>query len=149
MPGQPWFVGAVAVLAGLIALVSASWVVNFHFSGVPAILDDVLGPYADDKTNLSPLRLASFLILSLTVANFVRPDSRFLGTGAAAWLIACGRNSLHVFCLGILLAAIGEFIVRLVGGTFAIQLVIDLSGCGLMIGLSALLDWSKADERSG
>jgi len=147
MPTQPWFVWTIAVLAALVAVVSASWVLNYHFSRVPAILIDVLAAYADDKTNLSPLRLGSFLILALAVAYFVRPDSRFLRTGAAGLLIMCGRNSLHVFCLGILLAAIGEFVVRLVGGTFAVQMMLDTGGCALMIGLAALLDWSKADER--
>jgi hypothetical protein len=144
--GQLLTTSATAVTA-LAAVTNVSWLVHFNYSEVPGILLNLLGPYAGDKTNLGPLRLLSFLALALTTVRFMRPTSGLLRGRASAWLIACGQNSLHVFCLGILLSVIAHFVLVIFDGGVPFQLAVDLAGCALMIGLAQLLSWCKAESR--
>jgi hypothetical protein len=147
IPENGWFTGAAIALTVLAAVINISWVVNFYYPEFPGIFWGLLGSSAADKTNLDPLRLISFLVLAVTVAHFVRRESTFLRERAAGWLIACGQNSLHVFCSGILLAAVGHFLLVLLDGSMPMQLAVDVGGCTLMIGLALLLNWCAANGR--
>jgi OpgC protein len=53
------------------------------------------GPLVDDKANLTPLRLASFLALAFTAGHLVRRNNRLLHTPVARLIIGCGQHSLH------------------------------------------------------
>jgi len=134
-------------VTALAAVVNVSWVVHFNYSEVPGILLNLLGPYAGDKTNLGPLRLLSFLALAVTTVQFMRPNSKLLRGRASAWLIACGQNSLHIFCLGILLSVIAYFVLVIFDAGVPIQVAVDLAGCAGMIGLARLMSWCKAESR--
>jgi hypothetical protein len=101
-----------------------------------------------DKTNLNPVRLASFLILALSVATLVRPASAMLSTRVGRWLVACGQNSLHIFCLGILLSVLGQFLLTAYGDGPVAQIVVDLAGAALMVVLALVLAWDKAQSRA-
>ena len=116
---------------------------SIHTTGsVPAI---ELEAYARDKTNLDPLRLVSFLALAATTVYFVQPRHPILRTRLADWLIACGQNSLHVFCLGILLSVLGYFLLAAEGDGLLMQLLVNFVGVVLMIGLGILVAWYKAE----
>ena len=147
IPKDPLLITSATTVTALAAVTNISWVVHFNYSEVPGIFLNLLGPYAGDKTNLGPLRLLSFLALAVTTVHFMRPDSRLLRGRASAWLIACGQNSLHVFCLGILLSVIAYFILVIFDGGVPIQVAVDLAGCALMIGLARLMSWCKAENR--
>jgi hypothetical protein len=60
-------------------------------------------------------------------------------------IIRCGQHSLQVFCLGIVLSALG-YILLTFRDDILIQLAIDLGGIVLMIGVAALLTWYKANN---
>ncbi len=146
VPRASWLVKSAVVFSGLAAAINVSWVIHWTAIGsMPAILSGVLGPFAADKTNLDPLRLLSFLALAATAVYFVQPRHPVLHTRLANWLIACGQNSLHVFCLGILLSVLGNFLLATEGDGLLQQMLVDLVGICLMIGLGILVAWYKAE----
>ena len=146
VPRASWLVKSAVIFAGSAALVNISWVIHWTAVGsVPAILSGPLEAYARDKTNLDPLRLVSFLALAATTVYFVQPQHPVLRTRLANWLIACGQNSLHVFCLGILLSVVGYFLLATEGDGLLIQILINLIGVVSMIGLGTLVAWYKAE----
>jgi hypothetical protein len=130
--------------AGVAALVSFSWMVQSLFTDAPDVLFTALAPYVGNKSNLDPMRLASFLALALVTARLVRPGSAVLATRPAGWLIACGQSSLYIFCFGILLAVLGQFVLTSYDDGVVTQALINLAGAGLMVGLALLLAWDKS-----
>jgi hypothetical protein len=138
-----WFIAPMIAFAVLAAVIKVTWIINLHFPEFPTILQHALGAAAADKNNLGPLRLISILALAVTTAKLVRPDSAVLRLRAARWVIACGQNSLYVFCLGLMLSAIGHFVVMRLSSGIATQLAVNVAGCALMIGLGQLLNWYK------
>ena len=135
-------------LAAVAALVSASWMIQSNFTDAPDFLFTLLAPYVGDKSNLNPVRLASFLTLAFATAQLVRPDSSLLTRRPAKWLIACGQNSLHIFCFGILLSVLGQFVLANWDDGLAMQALVDLVGGVAMVGLALLLAWDKAAART-
>ncbi|HUH84734.1 MAG TPA: OpgC domain-containing protein, partial [Stellaceae bacterium] len=96
-----------------------------------------------DKTNLAPLRLVNFLALALATVYFVGPDAPFLRWRIAWPVILCGQQSLYVFCLGIILAVLGHFLLNEFYGDLPMQIVVDVVGFALMIGTAALISWYR------
>jgi len=148
LPRDRRLTAAAVTVAGLVAIVALSWMIQSNFTDAPDRLFKVLAPYVGGKGNLNPVRLASFLVLALAVSRLVGPDSRLLATRAARGLIVCGQHSLHVFCLGILLAVLGQFVLSLYDGGILAQLVVDVAGGALMVGLGLLIAWDKAKMRA-
>jgi hypothetical protein len=146
--GTAWFGRFALTLAGICAVISLTWTVHNVVDDFPGLLWNTLGPAAGDKTNLNPLRLVNFLALTAVVVHFVRHDSAFLHRRAAAPLIACGQNSLEVFCFGILLSVLGHCALVMLGADWPMQLAVSVVGCALMLGLGQLLHWYKLDDRS-
>ena len=68
-------------------------------------------------------------------------------TRPAKWLIACGQNSLHIFCFGILLSVLGQYVLASYDDGLATQALVDFAGAVAMIGLALLLAWDKAAAR--
>jgi hypothetical protein len=60
----------------------------------------------------------------------------------------CGRNSLHIFCLGILLSIIGRLVLNEFFGGIPMQLTVSAAGIAIMIGVAALMEWYAAAERA-
>jgi len=145
LPRSNWLAGSAMTTAGVVAVINLSWMVRSNFTDKPDLLFTALAPYVSDKSNLDPVRLASFLALALAAAYLVRTDSEVLSTRPAKWLIACGQNSLHIFCLGILLAVLGQFVLTNYDDGLAMQTIVDLVGASLMIGLGLLVAWYKAE----
>lgn len=100
-----------------------------------------------DKTGMSPLRLAHFLALTILVVRFIPQDTAFLRSGWAEPLLMCGRHSLEVFCLGVFLSLMGNFVLVEISGTLPMQVAVSISGIVLMVGLAALLSWYKDLDR--
>jgi hypothetical protein len=139
-------VAAIAV-AGGVAAIAMWWMIQSNFTDTADPLFRALAPHIGNKGNLGPVRLASFLVLAFAIARLVRPGSALLATRVARGLIVCGQHSLHVFCLGILLAVLGEFVLSLYDGAILVQIVVNLAGGALMIGLGLLIAWDKAKTR--
>src|SRR5262249_20515910 len=102
-------------------------------------------PLVEDKSNLAPLRLVSFVALAVTTAHFVGHNSRLLHCRVAQLIIRCGQHSLQVFCLGIVLSVLGSILVTF-RDDILMQLAIDFGGIVLMAGTAALLTWYKASN---
>jgi hypothetical protein len=149
--GIPWLtnrwlfrLAAAGALAGF--LIRFSWTLHGLYDPLPALFSMALWPLLS-KTNLSPLRFANVLVLALLVARVIPAQAAFL-TGRVAWpLIVCGRHSLHVFCLGILLAAMGHLVINEFLGGALLQCVVSAVGIAIMIGTAAVMDWFNAGQR--
>jgi hypothetical protein len=145
-PSGAWASQLTVAIAGFLILINISWVIHLLYDPFPAILAKELLSYTIDKTNLAPLRLLNFLTLALATVYFVRPDTSFLRWRVARPFILCGQHSLYVFCLGIVLAVCGHFILSEFYGELPMQIIINLAGFGMMVGTAWLLGWYKAAE---
>src|SRR6516165_3389191 len=125
-----------------VAIIRISWTIHGAYEAFPGLLLQALLPLLD-KANLAPLRLVSFLALAVAAGHFMRRDNTLLHTPVARLIIRCGQHSLHVFCLGVLLAVLGEILLTSVRDDTVMQLAISLAGIVLMIAISGLLTWYK------
>jgi hypothetical protein len=137
-------VSAVVVAAG--AIVKASWTIHGFWDPLPAILLKELWPI--NKTNLSPIRLVPFFALVAVVAATVAPAASFLRSAAARPLVLCGQNSLEIFCLGILLSALGHFVLSEYGLAIPVQLAVNAIGIATMFLTAGLIEWYKSMGRA-
>jgi hypothetical protein len=149
--GIPWLTNrwlcrlAVAgALAGF--LIRFSWTLHGLYDPFPALFGKALWPLLS-KTNLAPLRFANVLVLALLVARLIPAQAAFLAGRIARPLIICGRHSLHVFCLSILLATIGHLVINEFLGGALLQCVVLAAGIAIMIGTAAVMDWFNAGQR--
>jgi hypothetical protein len=98
------------------------------------------------KTDLGPLRLANVLAVALLVASLIPHQARFFSSSAAWPFLICGRNSLYIFCLGILLSVLGHLVLNEFFGGLAMQFAVSVVGVVIMIAVAALLEWFVAAE---
>jgi hypothetical protein len=146
LPGvtRALFPFAAAVLAAAV-VVRLSWTIGGVWNAVPSLLMKELWPV--DKSNLSPVRLISFLATVVLVAGWVPPDARFLRSRIAWPLVLCGRQSLEVFCLGIILSALGHILLAQISTGLAMQIAVNGVGIGAMLLTAKMLDWYKTLDR--
>jgi hypothetical protein len=149
--GIPWLtnrwlfrLAAAGALAGF--LIRSSWTLHWLYDPFPALFGDALWPLLS-KTDLAPLRFANVLVLALLVARLIPAQATFLAGRVARPLIKCGQHSLHIFCLGILLATIGRLVLDEFFGGVLLQGVVSAAGVAIMIGTAALMDWFNAGQR--
>ncbi len=135
---------AIGVLAVAVT-VRLSWTLGGLWDQIPTLLLKELWPV--NKTDLSPVRLAPFLATVVLVASWVRPDAPFLRSRVARPFVLCGRQSLEVFCLGIVLSALGHFILAEYESGLAMQVAVNAVGIGLMLGTGKMIDWYKEIDR--
>jgi hypothetical protein len=126
-------------------VVKLSWTIHGVWEPFPGLFLKPLWPV--NKNNLSPLRLVPFFALLLLVATHVPRDARFLGSMAARPLVLCGQQSLEIFCLGILLSALGHFILSEYTSAIALQLAVNAAGIATMCLTAKMIDWYKATDR--
>ncbi len=143
-PQSIWLSRIAIVLAAAFVIINVSWLIHWFYDPFPAILAKQLLSWTLDKTNLAPLRLFNFLVLALATVHFVRPESAFLRWRVAQPIILCGQHSLYVFCLSIVLAVLGHFVLSEFYGALPMQLAVNLAGFAAMIGTAALLAWYKS-----
>jgi hypothetical protein len=85
------------------------------------------------KDDLSPTRLIPFFALVLLVAVLVPANARFLASKAARPLLIAGQQSLEIFCLGILLSALGHVIINEFGSHLRLMLAVNAAGIAIML----------------
>jgi hypothetical protein len=147
LPPWPWIPRAAIVVTVVFAVIKLTWLANRFWDGIPSLFYDQLGELAEDKSDLSPLRLVSFFAVALTIVHFMRRDSAMLRHPLSKLVIICGQHSLHVFCLGILLSVLGRFITNSVSNGLLMQLVVNIGGVALMIALAQLMSWYRKKSR--
>jgi hypothetical protein len=127
------------------SVIKLSWTVHGLWEGFPGLFIKELWPV--NKNNLSPLRLVPFLALVVLVSVWVPRSARFLSSAAARPLVLCGQQSLEIFCLGILLSALGHFILSEYELGIVAQLVVNAVGIAAMLLTAQLIDWYKLMDR--
>jgi hypothetical protein len=143
-----WLFGIVLGLSLVAFLIRFNWTLHDFYDPIPVLVSgELLWPFLS-KTDLGLLRFANVLALALLVARLIQPQMRFLASRAARSFIICGRNSLHIFCLGILLSVLGQLVLNEFFGGIPMQLAVSAAGVAIMIGIAALMEWFAAAQRS-
>jgi hypothetical protein len=138
-----WLAAGVALAAFLIRF---NWTLRSFYNPIPVLVSgEPLWPFAS-KANLGPLRFANVLALALLVARLIHPKARFLASHAAWPFAVCGRNSLHIFCLGILLSVLGHLVLNEFFGGIPMQFAVSAAGVAIMVGVAALMEWFGAAQ---
>ena len=136
----------IAAVVFVVALVvRVSWTLHTLWEQVPPLLLKQLWPAPKD--DLSPVRLIPFFALVVLVAVLVPPHARFLASRAARPLVTAGQQSLEIFCLGILLSALGHMLITELGYGLALRLAVNALGIAIMLVAARVLDWYKALDR--
>ena len=133
------------VIAAVVLVIRLTWTVHGFWDAVPALFLRYLWPI--NKSNLSPLRLISFLAMVMLVARWISPQTGFLRSVAARPLVLCGRHSLEIFCLSILLSVLGHFLMSEFNAGFTMQFAVNVVGIAAMCLTAGMLDWYRAVER--
>lgn len=126
---------------GLLTMIAEEWVPAIGErlpEAIPAFLATV------DKTALHPWRLASILALTYLVACFVPRGAPALTGRWARPLLLMGRNSLPVFCVGILLSFMARLLLE-ANDDWPMQLASNL----LCLGLLVLVGLVAESQRGG
>jgi hypothetical protein len=113
---------------------------------VPAWLNAWLYPI--DKTNLDSLRLLHFLAAAYLAVLAVPATAKWLNHPILSPIVLCGRQSLHVFCVGVFLSFGAHFLLTMTEGGWVGEVLVSLAGILLMIATAGLLDWYKRSERA-
>jgi hypothetical protein len=132
-------------IAGAGLVVKLSWTIHGIWDPFPGLFLKELWPV--NKNNLSPIRLAPFFATVVLAAALVSPSAGFLGAPAAKPVILCGQQSLEVFCLGILLSALGHFALTEYDSSIGIQLAVNAAGIFALCMTAKMIDWYKTMGR--
>ncbi len=104
--------------------------------------------YPIDKTNLDILRFLHFLGCAYLFVILVPHHAGWLKTAWSQPVILCGRQSLHVFCVGVFLSFAGHFAIYELAGGSLVEVLVSALGILLMIGVAALVDWYRDAGRA-
>jgi hypothetical protein len=136
-------IAVVVVVVGFV--VKLSWTIHGVWDPFPGLFLKELWPV--NKSNLSPIRLVPFFAVLVVIATLVSPDAVLLRSAAAKPLILCGRHSLAIFCLGILLSASGHFVLSEYNAAIGFQLGVNLAGILAMCLTARVIDWYETMGR--
>jgi hypothetical protein len=134
-----------AAIAAAALVVRLSWAFHGIWDGVPALFLRQLWPV--NKGNLAPIRLVSFFALVVLVARWVSPQAQFLRSAAARPIVLCGAHSLEIFCLSILLSALGHFLLSEFASGVTIQVAVNAVGIAAMCLTAWMFDWYRVMQR--
>ena len=135
------------MIAAVGLLIQIDWRIHWYYDPFPELFAKTLWPL-DGKTDLAVLRLVNVLALAAVTARLIHPQARFLSGMAIRPFILCGRNSLHIFCLGILLSVVGHLVLNEYFGGRLMQSLIATAGVAIMIGVAALMEWFAKESGS-
>ena len=126
--------------------IKLSWTIHGIWDPFPGLLLKELWPV--NKNNLSPIRVIPFFAAVAVVAIVVPANAAILRSLVAKPLVLCGQQSLEIFCLGILLSALGHFVLSEYDSAISIQLLVNLAGILVMCLTARMLDWYKTMGRT-
>jgi hypothetical protein len=102
----------------------------------------------NDKTNLAPYRVVHLIALAVVVTRLLPVDSPILQWRSLVPLIQCGRNSLPVFCLGIVLSFCAHAAIELSLNSLWVQIFVGAIGILLMTASAYYLTWFRQQDRA-
>jgi hypothetical protein len=130
-----------AVIVGAAFVIRLSWTLHSISDSFPGLFLAYIWPV--DKSDLAPIRLVSFFAAAAIIAALVPPGARFLRTRVARPFVLCGRHSLEIFCLGILLSALGHFVLSEYDSSVPSQLAVNIVGILTLCLTAKLIDWYR------
>jgi hypothetical protein len=141
-----WLFWLAAGLSLVGFLIRFNWTLHDFYDPIPVLVSGRPLWLFLSKTDLGLLRFANVLAVALIVARLIHPQAGFLASRASRPFIICGRNSLHIFCLGILLSVLGHLVLNEFFGGIPMQLVVSAAGVAIMISVAALMEWFAAAQ---
>lgn len=144
--GQSRLLTLAAVIVAAAGIVRLSWTIHGLWDPLPGLLLADLWPV--DKTDLSPIRLIPFFAAVTLAAAWIPPHARGLRSPLARPLILCGRHSLEIFCLGILLSALAHFLLSEYNIGVIGQLAVNAAGITAMCLTAKVIDWYRTMSRT-
>jgi len=124
-----------------------SWEFKSLEALIPSAVTGLIYPIY--KSHLAPVRLLHFLSLALVVSRLTPPQWNGPARPLMTAIIRCGENSLSIYCIGVLLAFIGQVVLTDVSSGFAMQLLISIAGIAVMVIAATLLTWETQLDRRG
>jgi hypothetical protein len=141
-----FYLAAGLSLAGF--LIRFSWTLHEFYDPIPVSASgELLWPFLS-KGDLGSLRFANVLAVALLVSRMIHPQAWFLASPAARPFVISGRNSLHIFCLGILLSVLGQLVLNEFFGGILMQIAVSAAGIAIMIGVAAFMEWFDVAQRA-
>jgi hypothetical protein len=110
----------------------------------PVWLFDAFNP--NDKTNLAPYRILHFIVLAWFVTRLVPRDWHGLQWKVLQPAIACGQQSLAVFCVGVFLSFAGHFALITGSGSLTAQISVSAAGIAIMTLVAYIISWSRRQD---
>jgi hypothetical protein len=138
--GARWIFPLAAVLAFACFALKMSWTISDHFQAMTPLFLKEIGPFLS-KTDMSPVRFVNVIALAVVVACLMEPQSKWLKLRLAWPFLVCGRHSLEIFCLGILLSVIAHYGLTEFLGNTPMKIAASFAGIAVMVGVAALIDW--------
>lgn len=120
-----------------------------NFPGLGNLLPHwILEPFdPNDKTNLAPYRIMHLMAIAVVVTRFLPADSPILQWRSFAPLIKCGRNSLEVFCIGIVLSFCAHAAIETGLDSLWVQIFVGTLGILFLTASAYYLTWYKRQDR--
>ncbi|MBB4365129.1 hypothetical protein GGD65_006193 [Bradyrhizobium sp. CIR18] len=147
---RPWLTSrTVLVPAALYLIFSLVIALSWRVKPLEALIPQGLTKlaYPPDKSNLDPLRLLHFLALAVVAVWFVPPNRQALTSAVMRGAILCGKHSLPIFCLGVLLTLASLLALLDISEGLAMQITLSVGGILMMIVAATLLNLIKITPR--
>jgi hypothetical protein len=144
---RPIIVAAVACIAvilalKMIALSNPLFLMDHHFGRLAEILRENYG-----KSLFISYRIAYFFCLVLIAGAFLKDHHQWLESRWARIVICCGRHSLSVFCVSVVLATLASLLVTAINGGIWSQLAASLLGLAILFLLARLQEFRASARR--
>ncbi|MDI1266829.1 MAG: OpgC domain-containing protein [bacterium] len=110
---------------------------------LPPSLLDAFNP--GDKTDLTPYRVAHFVVIAFLVIRLVPETWLDLKWKIFDPVIKCGQ-SIAVFCVGLLLSFVAQFVLMMSSGSLLLQVAVSASGIAVMTLVAYYVSWSKRED---
>ncbi len=147
---RPWLTSRMVLVPAVLYLVfSLAIVLSWRIKPLEALIPKGLTnlAYPMDKSNLDPLRLLHFLALAVVAVWFVPPNRQALTTAVMRGAILCGKHSLPIFCLGVLLTLVSLLALLDISEGLAMHITLSVGGVLTMIVAATLLNLIKIKPR--
>ena len=134
------------VIAGVAVIVKLSWTIHGVWDPFPGLFLKEIWPV--NKNNLAPIRVISFFAAVVVVGTLIKPDEKFLYSSTLRPIVLCGQQSLEIFCFGILLSALGHFLLSEYNSAIVTQLAVNVVGVLVLCSTAKMIDWYKSMGRA-
>jgi hypothetical protein len=101
-----------------------------------------------EKTFLSPLRVANVVALLYLFVFFVPKQAKFFSSRGASLFLACGRNSLPVYAVGVVLSCAGYVALSECDATNMTSVAVNVVGILSLFTLAYVIDWRSKVSRA-